>query len=117
MPISDSKAVGIVNAFNAAINDRDLDALAALMTPDHQFIDTEGSKVAGKEACVAAWRSFFDSFPDYRNVFEDIRSEGDRVVAVGHSLCSFLPLAGPAEWHADVRDRQIAEWRVVVPID
>jgi ketosteroid isomerase-like protein len=116
VPIADSpKGVSVVNEFNAAINDRDLDRLAALMTSDHQFIDTEGSTVAGKAACVAAWQSFFDSFPDYRDVFEDIHSEGDRVVAIGHSLCSFSPLAGPAEWHAVVRDRLIAQWSVVAP--
>jgi ketosteroid isomerase-like protein len=98
--------------FNDAINSRDIDALAALMTLDHRFIDTAGMTVDGKEACVAAWTGFFAAFPDYRNYFELIDLRGDLAVIAGRSSCSDPRLDGPALWTAVVRDNLVAEWRV-----
>jgi hypothetical protein len=83
MSISDA-----VIAFNACINARDLEGLSACMTDGHVFIDTAGHRVAGKAACVGAWRGFFAAFPDYENVFERIVERGDGAVVEGHSNCS-----------------------------
>jgi ketosteroid isomerase-like protein len=106
----------VVGAFNQAINDRDLAALAALMTDTHRFVDATGSTVEGKAACVEAWRGFFDSFPDYRNVFDHVVAEGEGVVEVnGHSVCSVAELDGPARWRAVVRDGRVDLWQVFEP--
>jgi ketosteroid isomerase-like protein len=105
-------ARAIVSRFNRAINSRDLDSLAALMTGDHRFTDTEEHTIEGKDTCVEAWRAFFDAFPDYRNVFEEIVARADVVALRGYSTCAFEQLAGPALWRALVRDGQVAEWRV-----
>ena len=103
----------VVRAFNDAINARDLDALTALMTDDHRFVDSDGAIVNGKAACTEAWRDFFAAFPDYRNVFDDMRSTTPGVVDnVGHSECSFAPLDGPARWRAEVRDGKVSLWQV-----
>jgi uncharacterized protein (TIGR02246 family) len=59
----------VVTAFKDAINAGDLDALSALMTDDHRFIDTEGHVVDGRAACREAWEGFFAAFPDDCNVF------------------------------------------------
>jgi ketosteroid isomerase-like protein len=107
---TDPKSVAV--AFNDSINHQDLDALAALMTADHTFIDTEGGVVAGQRDCLDAWRGFFESFPDYRNVFTSIAVRGDLVTIVGHSVCADPRLAGPALWTAMIRNSQVAEWRV-----
>ncbi len=102
-----------VLAFNDAINARDLDALTALMTDDHRFVDSEAATVDGKTACVEAWRGFFAAFPDYRNVFDGARSIEPGVVDVtGRSECSVPALHGPARWRAVVRDGHIAVWQV-----
>ena len=70
----------------------------------------------GRDACLQAWRGFFASFPDYRNVFDDISDTGDGVVVVhGRSECSFAPLAGPAQWRAVIVDGLVDEWRVSEP--
>lgn len=98
--------------FNACINDRDLAGLAELMPNDHRFVDSAEGVVAGKPACLAAWRGFFNAFPDYRNVFSTLSARGDVVTIVGHSVCAEPNLAGPALWTATVRDGQVAEWRV-----
>jgi ketosteroid isomerase-like protein len=98
--------------FNEHINNRDLDGLAALMTDDHAFIDAAGHAIRGKSKCLEAWRGFFASFPDYRNVFDSLVVAGDSVVVVGRSNCPDLRLDGPALWVAKASDDKLAEWRV-----
>jgi ketosteroid isomerase-like protein len=100
-------------AFNAAINRGDLPGLGRLMADDHRFIDTAGNTFTGKPGCLEAWRGFFASFPDYRNVFDIIRSRpGGVVEAQGRSECSVAVLAGPARWRAVVANGLVVEWRV-----
>src|SRR5919201_473059 len=98
--------------FNEAINARDIEALGALMTDDHRFVDTEERAVITKEACLDMWRGFFEQFPDYRNVFTAVLPRDNVVLAVGYSTCSFAALAGPAIWKATIRGNKVAEWRV-----
>jgi ketosteroid isomerase-like protein len=108
--------VAVVHAFNEAINGRHLAALTELMTESHRFIDSAGVTLEGKNACVEAWRGFFDSFPDYRNVFAEVGEVGDGVVVVrGRSECSFAPLDGPAEWRAVVFNARVDVWQVSEP--
>jgi ketosteroid isomerase-like protein len=105
-----------VLAFNAATNARKLTALAELMTESHRFIDSAGATTEGRDRCTAAWRGFFDSFPDYRNVFDDVVDAGDGVVVVrGRSECSTAALDGPAEWFAVVLDGRVDVWQVSEP--
>lgn len=109
----DEASVDVVVAFNEAINLRDLDGLCALMSSDHRFVDSAGSTVIGKDACRSAWASFFDSFPDYRNVFDSIAVVAPgHVVVDGRSECAFEPLRGPARWHATVVAGAVVEWRI-----
>ena len=106
----------MVHAFNAVINDRDLDALSALMTDTHRFVDAAGSTAEGRATCREAWRGFFEAFPDYRNTFATAEHAGDGVVTVaGRSDCSDPRLAGPAEWRAVVRDGLVDVWQVIDP--
>lgn len=98
--------------FNEHINNRDLEGLAALMTDDHMFIDTASRAIRGKSKCLEAWRGFFTSFPDYRNVFDSLTVDDMRVVVVGRSSCSDARLDGPALWVAKASEDKLAEWRV-----
>jgi ketosteroid isomerase-like protein len=98
--------------FNDAINARDLSALEPLMTDDHRFIDSAGTTVLGKGACLAAWRGFFASFPDYRNEFAYVEARAGIVTVRGRSRCSAASLDGPARWTILVRDGRVSEWRV-----
>ncbi|QKZ24402.1 nuclear transport factor 2 family protein [Streptomyces chartreusis] len=104
--------VDVVRRFNTAINDRDLDRLASLMSDDHTFTDSGGGTVRGKPACVEAWRGFFAAFPDYRNTFTGLSARDDIVAVSGHSECARPELAGPALWTARVSGTLVAEWRV-----
>jgi ketosteroid isomerase-like protein len=102
----------LVAQFNECINSRNLAALTGLMTDDHVFIDTANAAIRGKQQCVNAWRGFFDSFPDYRNIFDTLVVVDDVVIVVGRSTCSDARLAGPALWSAKTRDAKLSEWRV-----
>jgi ketosteroid isomerase-like protein len=109
-------AVAVVGLFNDAINDGNVAALGELMTDTHCFIDSVGATVAGKVACLEAWAGFFDAYPDYRNVFDNVDDVGGGVVAArGHSECGFAALHGPAVWHAVVRDGLVDVWQVSEP--
>jgi ketosteroid isomerase-like protein len=110
--IRDMDPRDITQQFNHAITNRDPDALASLMTDDHQFVDTRAKMVSGKEACLQAWRGFFEQFGDYRNVFTRLEQRGDIVIVVGYSECATRALGGPALWTSTVRDNKVAEWRV-----
>jgi ketosteroid isomerase-like protein len=102
-----------VVAFNEAINAADLDRLGSLMTDDHCFVDPAGSEVHGRTACLDAWQGFFAGFPDYRNVFDEVREVAPaEVVATGRSECSDPRLDGPARWTATVLDGRVRRWQV-----
>lgn len=105
-------AIAIVQAFNDCINNRDLEGFARLMEDDYVFIDSAGGTVSGKQNATEAWKGFFGAFPNYRNVFESIVVNGDRVAVLGYSTCSDERLGGPAIWTAQITNGAISEWRV-----
>jgi ketosteroid isomerase-like protein len=49
----------------AAINSHNVSALAALMAPDHVFVDSLGNRVTGAKSMEAGWRGYFTMCPDY----------------------------------------------------
>ncbi len=69
--------------FNEYINNRDIGGLAKLMTDDHAFIDTGDNILRGKEKVPEAWKGFFDSFPDYRNMLDSVTFKDDTVTLKG----------------------------------
>jgi len=99
--------------FNNYINCQDLEGLSSLMTDDHTFIDSENDVHKGKEVMTEGWRTFFESYPDYTNIFQRVEMRNGMVVMFGYSTCSNEPvLDGPAIWSAKVRDGKLSEWRV-----
>lgn len=109
--MNDGAAMAI--RFNERISSGDLDGLAQLMSEDHTFIDTAGTEVIGKTACLEAWRGFFEAFPEYRNVFEAVSTKGNETAIAGRSFCPGHPeLEGPALWTIVVHGDQVVKWRV-----
>lgn len=106
------KPVEIVSKFNEFINNRDIQGLERLMTEDHTFIDSANNTDKGKKACLNAWRGFFQSFPDYKNIFENITAEKNVVKIIGYSTCSNPVLEGSAIWTAKIKEDKVSEWRV-----
>jgi ketosteroid isomerase-like protein len=69
--------------FVSAINRHDVGALAALMTPDHVFVDSVGNRAQGAASMEVGWRGYFSMCPDYWIRVDDAMAEGGTVLAVG----------------------------------
>jgi len=110
-----SKLILTALRFNERINQRDLEGLAELMTDDHTLVviaNNKGETTKGKNVVKEGWREFFKEYPDYRNIFTCVTVQGNVVVMVGYSTCSFKSLDGPNIWTAKIRGGRISEWRV-----
>ena len=118
--------VAIVKTFARAISTQDVHALAGLMTPDHVFVDSDGSETRGRDQMRAGWAQYFRMFPDYRIDVQETYSRGRVVVLVGTAEGTYA-VAGelrtenhwcvPAVWRAVVREGAIQEWRVYVNVE
>jgi ketosteroid isomerase-like protein len=120
----------VVLAFVSRINAGDVDGIAALLTDDHEFIDTAGASFRGRENLREGWVGYFRLFPDYHIDAPAVRVEGSTITLVGTSTGTLTPfgeqalrrpdgtlpapdeLQGPAIWTACVEDGLIAQWRV-----
>jgi ketosteroid isomerase-like protein len=110
-----------VQRFIDRMNARDVDGLSVLLTPDHRFIDSLGSVVAGRETMRAGWRQYFQMVPDYHIEITRSFTDGDEVALLGSAGGTYArgkelnpadSWQTPAAWHAVVRDGLIAEWQV-----
>ena len=110
MSTIDPKTVALM--FHDCINNRDLNSLVELMTDDHSFIDIAENIINGNQNCKKAWKDFFNSFPDYQNIFKTVISIDDLVIIEGYSNCSDKRLEGHEIWTARIRDNKVSEWRV-----
>ena len=102
----------IVLLFNECINNKDIERLSSLMTEDHIFIDREGNTLSPKVKMIEAWKSFFKSFPDYKNTFLKIESEKNKVLITGFAFWSKENPYDPAIWTAIVENDMIKEWHI-----
>lgn len=111
----------VTDAFVEAINHRDVNEIVRLMTEDHLFIDSLGSKVQGKLRMMEGWKGYFRMVPDYSITVEEWFVDGAVVVMLGTAQGTYstnsvlLPenrWGTPAAWRALVRGSQVAEWRV-----
>ena len=107
----------IIDAFVQAINGRDVDALAELMSTDHVFIDAHGNEVKGRETMIAGWRGYFEWFPDYQIEVAQIFEAGSEFGLFGYAAGSFKGDRDrswrlPAAWRAVVTNGRVSLWQV-----
>jgi uncharacterized protein (TIGR02246 family) len=125
-----SEAGRVALSFVECINAGDVEGIVALMTDDHEFIDTSGEAYRGREAMRAGWAGYFRLFPDYQVVVDDVRVAGSDVTMRGRSTGTLseegretlrrpdgsLPpddeLQGTAIWTARILDGRVLRWRV-----
>jgi ketosteroid isomerase-like protein len=100
--------------FVTAINRHDLQALTALMAPDHIFIDSVGRHAEGAKSMEAGWRGYFAMCPDYCIRTDSVMTKDDVVLAVGEAAGSIdnALWQTPAAWKAVIREGKITEWQV-----
>jgi hypothetical protein len=119
-----------VLAFVDRINAADVTGIAALLSEDHEFVDTAGESFRGRETLREGWSGYFQLFPDYRIEIQQIRVEGPRVVLAGRTSGTLSPsgaealrgpdgtlpppdqFQGPALFSANVEGGLITQWRV-----
>lgn len=113
--------IEITLQFMDAINRHDSDALAALMSDDHVFVDSLGNKVQSRGKMKAGWQDYFAFCPDYWVTHESIFGDGNSVAvfgAAGGTIAANgkLPPENkwrtPAAWLAGVENGLVKEWRV-----
>lgn len=121
LTMSQKSGMDIVLAFMKSINAHDAAGLATLMSEDHEFIDSLGKVVKGREAMRKGWQSYFRFCPDYGIRHDDIFENGETVVAFGKaggtiSIEGRLPPENrwetPAAWKAVVQSGLVKQWRV-----
>jgi len=110
-----------VLAFIRAINRHDIATITNLMTTDHEFVDSLGTAMRGREQMRQAWIAYFFMIPDYTITVQDVFPRGD-VVAVTGRAAGTVAASGtlprdnrwetPVALRAEVRDGQIARWQV-----
>jgi ketosteroid isomerase-like protein len=98
--------------FNETINRQDIKRLASLMTEGHMFIDRKGAVDEGKATMTQGWIDFFRSFPEYRNTFERVQSQGNLVVMYGYATWEVGADPDYAIWTARIEGGLVAEWRI-----
>jgi ketosteroid isomerase-like protein len=114
-------ATQTVQRFVAHINSHDVDAIAALLTSDHRFIDSSGAVTQGRETLQAGWRQYFRMVPDYQIEVERTVADGPLVVLLGvargtyttdGTLSAENAWSTPAALRALVQEGLVAEWQV-----
>jgi limonene-1,2-epoxide hydrolase len=107
--------------FIAAINAHNINALAALMTDDHLFVDAHNNQVKGKDKMLAGWQFYFNWFPDYTIEVENILGGPNQFALFGFAQGTYNGLTAendkahwrlPAAWKALVNNNKIALWQV-----
>jgi ketosteroid isomerase-like protein len=76
--------LAVVERFNAAFNEHDVDAIMAAMTEDCVFDSTrpppDGERIEGQAAVRRFWEEFFSRSPHARFEAEEVFAAGDRCV-------------------------------------
>ena len=117
----ETKEIRIVQSFNNAINEGNVELLSSLMADDHTFVDAGGSAHSGVKEMTEGWKDFFRMFPDYKNNFENILQDGNLVVAIGTACGTYNGNRGlipenrikwTAAWKAIVENDKIKVWQV-----
>ena len=116
-----NSAEAVARAFVRTINRQDADGLAALMAPQHRFVDSLGNLVAGREKMRAGWSAYFTMVPTYSIAIEEVFCDGPVVVMLGVAEGTYAPdgeMKGenrwrtPAAFRVHVEDGLVTEWRV-----
>lgn len=119
--MSSSSVKGVALAFVNAINHQSVDGIAGLMTEDHVFVDSLGTRIDGKQQMRIGWEGYFRMVPDYTIVIEETLVDGAAVVMLGtaQGTCSTDGVlrpenkwSTPAAFRALTRGSLVAEWRV-----
>jgi ketosteroid isomerase-like protein len=111
----------IVEAFVDAINGGRAERVVSLMDPYGVFIDALGDRIEGRAKLVAAWRAYFQLFPDYKIELQGMLVDEQEAMLHGWAGAT-LHRGGraveggawriPAAWRAATDVRRVLQWQV-----
>lgn len=104
----------VADAFVAAINSGEVNRLAGLMSPEHMFVDADGSEHVGRDKMKSGWQEYFDLVPDFRIEVSDRFEDKSTVILLGRASGTFVQ---NGELKLDNHWSVPAAWRVVVDSD
>lgn len=114
-----SGAEDVAREFVRRINAHDVDALCALMTEDHAFVDALDNRMVGRETMRAGWQGYFTMVPDYWITIESGSAKDDTAALFGRAGGTYASAPEgtggweiPGAWRAVVRDGRVALWQV-----
>src|SRR5437868_3664906 len=81
----------VARRFVEAINAHDVDAVCALMTEDHRFIDSLGEAFVGRDVMRAGWMHYFGMVPDYTICVDESFQSGPAVALFGSTSGTYSP--------------------------
>jgi ketosteroid isomerase-like protein len=121
MPEDDARAAHTARRLVQHINAHEVEALAALLSEDHRFVDSLGVVVCGRDALRAGWRQYFRLVPDYHIEVQQVLCDGADVVLLGAARGTYSSdgtlqannaWSTPAAFHARIRAGYVALWQV-----
>ena len=113
--------VEVALAFVDAINSKDIEKLAALMSPDHVFIDGDGSEYGGRERMKTGWKDHLEMIPDLTLSISAHYEKHGTAVLIGWSSGTFVQEGKlrpenswriPSAWRVVVESEKVAVWQL-----
>ena len=102
--------------FIEIINKGDSKELIKLQTEDFTLIDMEGDTYQGRDD----WKDY-TTYPKYKIHTQHILTSGNAVAIIGKTTGSNIPPELEAKetvlWTAEIRNNQVAEWRIYSNIE
>jgi ketosteroid isomerase-like protein len=111
----------IAMAFVDAINSKDVERLASLMTAGHKFIDGDGSEHDGKNQMKAGWKEHLELIPDLTLTVSEHFESNDTVALLGWSSGTIIQNGElkpenswrvPCAWRVVVKSEKVAVWQL-----
>jgi uncharacterized protein (TIGR02246 family) len=111
----------VAHAFVDAINRQSAEGIADLITEDHVFVDSLGTRIEGKQQMKAGWEGYFRMVPDYTILIDETLVDGAEAVMLGTAQGTYSTdgvlrpenkWSTPAAFRAFTRGPLVAEWRV-----
>ena len=107
--------------FMDRINQRDPAKLVEVMTEDHEFVDSLGHTIQGRENVRKGWKGYYAFCPDYWASHEEVLGEG-KLVAVFGAAGGTIAVDGKlppenkwrisAAWLAVVENGLMKKWQI-----
>jgi uncharacterized protein (TIGR02246 family) len=111
----------IVIKFVDRINAHDVDGLAAMMTEDHMFVDSDGDVAQGRDVMRKGWVDYFTNYPEYKIHISKICKSGKAVAILGATSGSHVAPEIEAQetviWLAKIENGLVAQWCIYTDID